>query len=73
MFDEQFTLWAWDQNLRVYLECEGPEFLVTSNILHWLSLQPALDACRIKIVLPNTERAACFKIEVWARQRQQIC
>jgi hypothetical protein len=64
MFDQKLALRTWDKYLRVDFELEGPKFLVTSNILHRLTTESALDTPLIEPVLGGTERGIGCKIEV---------
>jgi hypothetical protein len=64
MFNQQLALRTWDKDLRVDFKLEGPKFLATSNILHWLATEAALDTLLIAPVLGDTERGIGFKIEV---------
>jgi hypothetical protein len=64
MFNQKLALRTWDKDLRVDFKLEGPKFLATSNILHRLTTESALDTFLIELVLGGTERGIACKIEV---------
>jgi hypothetical protein len=64
MFNQKLALRTWNEYLRIDFELEGPKFLVTSNILHRLTTESALDTLLIELMLGDTERGIGCKIEV---------
>src|SRR5262249_27987432 len=64
LLDQYFAFRAWDEHVRIYGEFQRPEFLLSRDVLHWLTVQPALQAFQVGRLLAWAEGACRIQVEL---------
>src|SRR5262249_34774374 len=72
LLNQHFAFRAWDEHVRTHGKFQRPEFLLSRDVLHRLTAQPALQAPDVGRLLVCTEGAGRIQIKMRACRLQQI-